>query len=115
MTSGLSSAGAATRLVDVCAVGDLPDGEVAVVEDPDAGRVAVFAVDGGYFGIQDECSHMQAWLSDGFLEGCAVECPLHASVFDLRTGVPQGPPARTPLATYAASVQGDRVVVALPA
>ena len=85
-----------------------------VVEDDRVGRVAVFAVDGEYFGIADECSHQQAWLSDGFLEGCAVECPLHSSVFDLRTGVPQGPPARLPVRTFPAAAEAGRVVVRLP-
>ena len=103
-----------TRVVDVCAVDELPDGEVAVVEDGAAGRIAVFAVDGELFGLADECSHQQAWLSDGFVEGCAVECPLHSSLFDLRTGVPSGPPARQPVRTFAAAVQGDRVVVHVP-
>ncbi len=101
------------RVVDVCAVDDLPDGEVAVVVDDVVGRVAVFHTGGGYFGIQDECSHQQAWLSDGFLEGCTVECPLHSSVFDLRTGKPQGPPAATPLATFPGSVSGGRIVLEL--
>lgn len=105
----------AVRLLDVCAQAELPDGEVAVVDDATHGRIAVFAVDGEHFGLQDVCSHQQAWLSEGFLEGCAVECPLHAAVFDLRTGKPSGPPATKPVATYAASVQGGRVVVQVPA
>ena len=103
------------RLVDVCAEADLPDGEVAVVDDATHGRIAVFAVEGEHFGLQDECSHQQAWLSEGFVEGCAVECPLHASMFDLRTGVPGGPPAREAVATYAARVEDGRVVVQVPA
>jgi 3-phenylpropionate/trans-cinnamate dioxygenase ferredoxin component len=39
-------------------------------------------------------------LSDGWVEDGCVECPLHESRFDLRTGRPDVPPAREPIATY---------------
>lgn len=96
---------------DVCAMEDLPDGEVKVVEVPGVGRVAVFNTEDELFGIEDRCSHQAAWLSDGFLEGCAVECPLHASLFDLRTGKPSGPPAMVALRTFPVAVIAGRVVV----
>jgi 3-phenylpropionate/trans-cinnamate dioxygenase ferredoxin subunit len=96
---------------DVCAVDELPDGDVAVVELPGVGRVAVFNAGGELFGLEDQCSHQQAWLSDGFLEGCAVECPVHASRFDLRTGKPNGPPAKDAVRTFAVGTVAGRVVL----
>ena len=107
------------RLVDVCREDELPPGEVAVVEDAAVGRIAVFNVDGELHGLQDRCSHQRAWLSEGYLDedDCRVECPLHASSFDLRTGRPSGPPAIVPVRVYPVRTEGGvvRVEVEEPA
>lgn len=96
-------------MIEVCALADLPPGGVVrvVAEVP----LAVFNVDGELFCIDDTCTHQDASLADGYLEGCAVECPLHASVFDLRTGVPEGPPARRPVRTHEVVVRDGTVLV----
>lgn len=63
--------------------------------------IAVFCTEGGeVFALADSCTHQRAALSDGWLEGDRVECPLHESCFDLRTGEPVGPPATVPVRTY---------------
>jgi 3-phenylpropionate/trans-cinnamate dioxygenase ferredoxin component len=96
--------------VTVCPTADLPLGEVQVVE-AEGHRIAVFHTDDGLFAVEDRCTHQGAALSDGFLEGCRVECPLHASSFDLRTGAPSGPPARKPVATYPVAIEAGTVYV----
>ncbi|WP_432827130.1 bifunctional 3-phenylpropionate/cinnamic acid dioxygenase ferredoxin subunit [Dactylosporangium sp. CA-092794] len=93
----------------VCPLAKLPPGEVAVLDGPQ--RVAVFNVDGELYAVEDRCTHQDAWLSDGFVEGVAVECPLHASLFDLRTGEPSGPPAVRPVRTFPVRVEDGDVVV----
>ena len=55
-----------------------------------------------------------SFLADGAVEDCAVECPAHAARFDLRTGAGT-PPARGSVAVHAVRVDGDDVLVALPA
>jgi 3-phenylpropionate/trans-cinnamate dioxygenase ferredoxin subunit len=50
--------------------------------------------------IDDTCTHQDASLADGWLEGCEIECPLHASRFDLRTGAVDAPPAKLPVRTH---------------
>jgi 3-phenylpropionate/trans-cinnamate dioxygenase ferredoxin subunit/ethylbenzene dioxygenase ferredoxin subunit len=102
-----------TRTVVVCPVADLPIGEVATAVDPSVGAIAVFNADGELFAINDRCTHEKASLSDGFLEGCTIECPLHASLFDLRTGVPDGPPATVAVATYPVRIEDGVIVVDL--
>ncbi len=52
-------------------------------------------------------------MADGWLEGCQVECPLHASRFDLRTGAVDALPAKAPIRTHTVSVIGDDVFVTL--
>ena len=49
--------------------------------------------------------------SQGEVEDCSIECWLHGSRFDLRTGQPTGLPATKPVATYPVTVEGDDVLV----
>ena len=75
--------------------------------------IAVFNVDGELFAIDDTCTHQDASLADGYLEDCRVECPLHASTFDLRTGRPDGPPAKLAVRTHEVTVVDGVVHVVL--
>jgi len=63
------------------------------------------------FAISDECSHAAIPLSEGDVDGCEIECWLHGSRFDLRTGKPSGPPATEPVPTYSVKVEGYDVLV----
>ncbi|SFO84470.1 3-phenylpropionate/trans-cinnamate dioxygenase ferredoxin subunit [Saccharomonospora viridis] len=87
-----------SMMILVGAASDIPVGESVRVQGRAA--IAVFNVDGEFYAIDDTCTHQDASLSDGWLEGCAVECPLHSVCFDLRTGRPSGPPARKPVRTH---------------
>ena len=69
--------------------------------------------DGEILAIDDTCSHQQASLADGWLEGCEIECPLHSSRFDLRTGAVDAPPARLPVRTHQVVIQ-DGVIHVIP-
>ncbi|GAA1716747.1 bifunctional 3-phenylpropionate/cinnamic acid dioxygenase ferredoxin subunit [Streptomyces yatensis] len=92
-------------MIPVCRIEDLPEGESLRVEAGDATvAIAVFHTDGAFYAIDDTCSHQDASLSDGWLEGCYVECPLHAALFDLRSGEPTCLPARKPVRTHAVTV-----------
>ena len=96
--------------VRACAVNDLEDGKplattvgetaLAIVRDGDA-----------YYAIYDECSHAAIPLSEGDVEGCFIECWLHGSRFDLRTGEPTTLPAFEPVAVYPVRLEGDDVLV----
>ena len=63
------------------------------------------------FAVQDLCTHAAVALSEGEVEDCTVECWLHGSRFDLRTGKPTGLPATEPVATFPVEVRGDDVYV----
>src|SRR4029078_5348802 len=62
---------------------------------------------------QDEAAHARIPLSEGEVDGCTVECWLHGSRFDLRTGQPTGLPAVRPVPTYPVKIDGDDVYVAI--
>lgn len=59
------------------------------------------------FAINDICSHANVSLSEGEVEGCSIECWLHGSSFDLRTGQPSGLPATRPVPVYPVKIEGD--------
>ncbi|WP_234317555.1 Rieske 2Fe-2S domain-containing protein, partial [Streptomyces stelliscabiei] len=41
------------------------------------------------------------------VEDCQIECWLHGSAFDLRTGKPSGLPATRPVPVYPVKIEGD--------
>jgi 3-phenylpropionate/trans-cinnamate dioxygenase ferredoxin subunit len=62
------------------------------------------------FALSDICSHAEVSLSTGDVADGAIECWLHGSRFDLRTGEPSGPPAWEPVPTYPTTVAPDGTV-----
>ena len=66
--------------------------------------VAVVAIDGEVFAIGDRCSHADVSLAEGEVDGCALECWLHGSAFDLRTGAPLTLPAIAPVPVFATRI-----------
>ncbi|GAA1741621.1 non-heme iron oxygenase ferredoxin subunit [Isoptericola hypogeus] len=99
-----------------CMTGDLAPEEAMLVEldTADGARVPVALArdaDGAFHALSDVCSHGAVSLSDGEVEGCLVECWLHGSQFDLRTGRPVQLPATQPVPVYPVTVDGDRVLV----
>ncbi|MFJ4788180.1 bifunctional 3-phenylpropionate/cinnamic acid dioxygenase ferredoxin subunit [Streptomyces sp. NPDC088794] len=101
-------------MIPVCRLEDLPQGESVRLETTPP--VAVFHTDEGeLYAIDDTCTHQDASLSEGWLEGCLVECPLHAASFDLRTGEPTCLPARRAVRTHRVTVDDGVVHVHLAA
>ena len=78
----------------------LGDLEVAVARDGDE-----------VFAVENICSHAAVALSEGEVSDCTVECWLHGSRFDLRTGKPTGLPATEPIATFPVDVRDGDVYV----
>jgi 3-phenylpropionate/trans-cinnamate dioxygenase ferredoxin subunit len=102
-------------MLAICPVSDLPVGAARRVEPPDGEPpIAIFHTeDGEVLAIDDTCSHERASLADGWLEGCEIECPLHSSRFDLRTGAVDAPPARLPVRTHQVVIQDGVINVVL--
>ncbi len=95
----------------VCPLADLPAGEALRV-DTVSPPIAVFHTeDGEVFAIDDTCTHQDASLADGWVEDCEVECPLHASRFDLRTGAVDAPPAKIGVRAHTVTLDGGDIFV----
>jgi 3-phenylpropionate/trans-cinnamate dioxygenase ferredoxin subunit len=93
-----------------CSDAELELGKPLPVE-VDGVEVALVRCDDGVFAIRDECSHAEIALSEGEVEGCTVECWLHGSRFDLRTGAALGLPATEPVDVYPVRQEGDDLLV----
>lgn len=93
-----------------CALSELKDESAIRVEL--AGKpVCIARSNGEVFAISDICSHADVALSEGDVEDGHIECWLHGSMFDLRTGMPTGLPATKPVPTFPVTVEGDDVLV----
>ena len=69
--------------------------------------VAIVHTAEGVFAIRDACSHADVLLSEGEIEGCTIECWLHGSQFDLRTGAPLTLPAVVAVPVYEVRLSGE--------
>ncbi len=87
-------------------------GEDSAIRVQLAGRPVCIARSGGeVFAIGDRCSHADVSLSEGEVEDGKIECWLHGSMFDLRSGKPTNLPATEPVATFAVDVRDGDVYV----
>ena len=98
--------------VRVCSLADVPEEGALAVEIEDT-PVAVVLVGEDVFALRDVCSHAEVALSEGEVYDHTIECWLHGSCFDLRTGKPTNPPATQPVPTYRVKIEGDDVYVSL--
>lgn len=92
---------------------DIPDDaplETAVGTLP----LALYRVGGKVYCTANLCTHAEAFLSDGYLEGYEIECPLHGARFDIRDGRVLCQPAAQDVASYPVRVDGDEISVELP-
>lgn len=102
------------QLVKIATIHDIPKNEARAFIYGDR-RIAIYHIDGAFYATTDICSHAYAELSEGFLEpdDCTIECPLHGSRFDIRTGNVLSLPAFEPIATYSLRIEGEDVLVEL--
>lgn len=88
----------------------LPD-ETVVAVDAGGIAVALARVDGAWYAVETWCTHAECPLSDGWIEGAAIRCPCHGSLFDLVTGDVLEGPADEPVRVFPTRVAGVRVEI----
>ncbi|ROO84177.1 3-phenylpropionate/trans-cinnamate dioxygenase ferredoxin subunit [Actinocorallia herbida] len=96
--------------VDIGAVAEIAEDTPVVVEIDDV-PVVVVKTGGEVFAINDTCSHAEVSLSEGEVYNGTLECWLHGSCFDLRTGKPTNPPATRAVPTYRVKIEDGKVLV----
>jgi len=77
-------------------------------------HVALYRVGDQFYATGNICTHADALLSDGMLDGCEIECPLHGGRFDIRNGEALTSPVEVDIPTYPIRVSGDKLEVCLP-
>lgn len=96
--------------VTVARFSALVEGE-GICVDAGGKKLALFRVGDRCFAIDEICPHRDAPLHEGYVEGLEVECPWHASRFNLETGAHRQPPAKRGVTAYKCQVVGDEVQV----
>ncbi len=97
---------------DVGAAADLGEDQPISAKVGDV-EIGVFMLNGTVHAIEDVCPHAYALLSQGFIEGTQIECPLHGAMFDIATGKCTREPGGRDLKVYAAKSEGGRIFVEL--
>ena len=97
----------------VASVSEVEPGQLKQIELDDGKQVCLANIDGTYYAIGGECTHMGGPLGEGELDGTTVTCPWHSGEFDVTTGEVKGPPPDDPEPKYEVRVEGDDVQVAL--
>jgi naphthalene 1,2-dioxygenase ferredoxin component len=100
------------KWTDVAAVDDVPEEDVIAVSV--AGKeIALYEVAGEIFATDNRCTHGAARLSDGFLEGREIECPLHQGRFDVCTGKALCAPLTQNIRIYPTRIENNRILLNL--
>jgi 3-phenylpropionate/trans-cinnamate dioxygenase ferredoxin component len=99
--------------IRVATLDDIPEGEGVAVDRAITGTDDDIALlrddDGTVWALNNTCTHAEASLAEGWVEGGYVECPLHSSKFCLKSGAVQGMPATADAVAHRVEVRGDDV------
>lgn len=107
----MSEAGNWTR---VAGVKQVPAGEMLGVSIGKR-KIAIYHLEDDSWAATDNvCSHAFALLTEGWLDGDSVECPLHSGRFDVRSGKGLCAPIDKDIATFPIRVEGADVFVSVP-
>ena len=96
--------------IDVLAVDAVPEGDVTAVM-VNGKEIALYGVEGEVYATDNLCTHGAARMSDGFLEGREIECPLHQGRFDVCTGKALCAPLTQDIRTYPVRIENQRIWV----
>lgn len=97
----------------------VPVAEITEIQPGSAKRVVVqgrpVAIvrddEGSFYAIGDTCTHGDISLSEGFVEGKAIECWGHGAQFDLKTGCPLTQPATEPVPVFHLNISNSTIYV----
>lgn len=98
--------------IDVIAVEAVPEADVTAVTVKGQ-EIAIYEVEGEIYATDNLCTHGAARMSDGFLEGREIECPLHQGKFDVCTGKALCAPLTEDIRVYPVRIENQRVMVKL--
>lgn len=98
--------------ISVCEKNEVTEDEPKAIE-VNGSKIGLFFVDEQYYAVENVCPHAFALLTEGFIEGLTVECPLHEAIFNLETGTLESGPGCRDLCTYPVRVENGEVQIQL--
>ena len=101
-----------STMIEICRAADVAVGTVRRFEVKGQ-ALAVYNIAGVFYATEDRCSHGDASLAEGILEGETIECDLHFGAFHVPTGQPTAPPCAVAIRTFAAELRDGAVWVAV--
>ncbi len=99
-----------SKLHRVCHASEIAEGTARGVEIGGR-RLAIYNIGGNFYATDDRCTHARAYLSEGYIEGDTIECPLHGGRFHIPTGEPLSLPVRVAVRVYPVQVIGEEIYV----
>jgi len=97
--------------IEVTTKDKIPNGQGRMFEVNNT-SIAIFNLDGKFYAINNICPHRAANLSEGYISGSIVTCPMHAWEFDVKTGnSPAGEHIK--VNSYKVKVEGDKILICL--
>jgi ethylbenzene dioxygenase ferredoxin subunit len=94
-----------------CDVEDIPESGARKFCPAGRGPIALFKIGGNVFATADTCTHAEGSLSEGYVEGDIIVCPVHPGEFHIPTGKACAFPAEKDLRTYPVRIDNGRVYV----
>jgi nitrite reductase/ring-hydroxylating ferredoxin subunit len=99
-----------SRWITVASLDEIPEGATLRVEA--AGEeICLYNLAGRIHATHDICTHEEASLADGYIEGDCIECPLHQARFHIPTGQVRSPPATEDLRVFPVRLEGGAISV----
>lgn len=96
------------KWTDAASIDDVfEDNVVAIVVT--GKEIALYGVAGEVYATDNLCTHGAARLSDGFLEGHEIECPMHQGKFDICTGKAMCAPVVKNIRIYPIRIENKRI------
>ena len=89
--------------------------EVRQIEVDGREPIALYNLDGEYFATDDTCTHGEASLAEGDIEGTEIICPFHMGAFDIRSGEATVAPCTAALKVYVVQLEGNTITIRLDA
>ena len=97
---------------DVAALAEL-DADFPLGVEVQGHRIGLYRAAEQVFALEDVCPHAYAMLSQGFVEGGVIECPLHGAQFEISSGKCLSEIGGRDLRCFATRVVDGRVAVLL--
>ena len=101
------------KKIKVCSVDEITSGEALQVELEERPPLAVYNLEGDFYVTDDTCTHGDASLAEGDIEGDEIVCPFHLGRFDIRTGEVTAAPCSEPIQTYPVEIEDGTVFAIL--